>query len=186
MLFGSSGVQGVQEFRWMQGGRKRETGDRRMPFGQAAALKQMFTKGRLRMGRCRLALQNRLFGTAEQAVREHETGCLGMRNGTSGNTLSHRRLRKAGQIANNLYNKDAAATPCPAWRATATNAPFAGCLTALFRINPNRSLDRLTLVFMYVAGFPNASILLSASCQPLCLDVARYAVDKGDCQSARQ
>ena len=54
------------------------------------------------------------------------------------------------------------------------------------RINPNRSLDRLTHVFVPVVGFPNASILLPTSCQPLCLDVARYAIDKSDSQSARQ
>ena len=35
-------------------------------------------------------------------------------------------------------------------------------------------------------GFPSPFALLPASCLPLCLDVARYAFDKGDSQSARQ
>ena len=34
--------------------------------------------------------------------------------------------------------------------------------------------------------FPIAFVPLSASCLPPCLDVARYAFDKGDSQSARQ
>ena len=35
-------------------------------------------------------------------------------------------------------------------------------------------------------GFPSPFALLPAFCLPLCLDVARYAFDKGDSQSARQ
>ena len=35
-------------------------------------------------------------------------------------------------------------------------------------------------------GFPSPFALLPASCLPLCLDVARYAFDKSDSQSARQ
>ena len=35
-------------------------------------------------------------------------------------------------------------------------------------------------------GFPSPFALLPASCLPLCLDVARYAFDKGDSQSARR
>ena len=41
-------------------------------------------------------------------------------------------------------------------------------------LNPNRSLDRLTYVFVPVVGFPNASTLLPTSCLPLCLDVETW------------
>ena len=53
-------------------------------------------------------------------------------------------------------------------------------------INPNRSLDRQEYIFCSFSGFPSAFALPAASCLPLCLDVARYAFDKGDCQSARR
>ena len=36
------------------------------------------------------------------------------------------------------------------------------------------------------SGFPSPFVLPSASCLPLCLDVARYAFDKGGSQSARR
>ena len=51
---------------------------------------------------------------------------------------------------------------------------------------PNRLLDRRMFVLMFIYGFPNVSVFLPASCQPLCLDEARYTFDKGDCQSARR
>ena len=52
--------------------------------------------------------------------------------------------------------------------------------------NPNRSLDRPMGVGLSFSHFPIAFVPLSASCLPPCLDVARYAFDKGDSQSARQ
>ena len=56
----------------------------------------------------------------------------------------------------------------------------------LWTVNPNRSLDRPTSIGLSFWGFPSPFALLPASCLPLCLDVARYAFDKGDSQSARQ
>ena len=41
-------------------------------------------------------------------------------------------------------------------------------------------------IFCSFSGFPSAFALPAPSCLPLCLDVARYAFDKGDCQSARR
>ena len=53
-------------------------------------------------------------------------------------------------------------------------------------LNPNRSLDHRLGVWLSFFGFPSPFVLLSASCLPLCLGVARYAFDKGGSQSARQ
>ncbi len=50
----------------------------------------------------------------------------------------------------------------------------------------NRSLDRQEYIFVTFQAFQSAFALPAASCLPLCLDVARYAFYKGDCQSARR
>ena len=42
------------------------------------------------------------------------------------------------------------------------------------------------IYFCSFSGFPSAFALPAASCLPLCLDVARYAFYKGDCQSVRR
>ena len=45
-------------------------------------------------------------------------------------------------------------------------------------LNPNRSLDHRPGVWLSFFGFPSPFVLLSASCLPLCLGVARYAETK--------
>ena len=53
-------------------------------------------------------------------------------------------------------------------------------------VNPNRTSDRRCVLLSSFSVFPGYFILIPASCLPLCPSVARYAFDKGDCQSARR
>lgn len=62
----------------------------------------------------------------------------------------------------------------------ARNRPRASISLDSEVLNPNRSLDRGSLILSYFTHFSSAYALLSASCFPPCLSVARYAFVKAE------
>lgn len=104
------------------------------------------------------AMRNGAFRVLIRAVSGDETAHIAGRNGTYRNTLAVRLLGKAIGIA--VFN--------------------------IKKLKRNQPSDRRIPISWLVVGFPNAFNLLPAGCLPLCLDAARYALDKDGGQSARQ